>query len=161
MLTEQTKKIECTNLFGEERTFEFKLLDAESGTWLLHRFGSVLSASYETLEPVITKFFRGEEKEISEDDNLKVIDIIKLLPQVFDWKTVKEISAEMLPGTTVLVGDELSTIGPDGFTPLAQGDPMEQFVTLFYCICANFPKYISFLGGSLDSKDVTNEADEK
>ena len=164
MLTEKTKKIECKNVFGDARIYEFRLLDAESGTWLLHRFGTVVSVAYDTIAPVAKRIFAGvqDDADKSEESEMKLMDIIQLLPQVFDWPTVKEISKEILPGTVVTDGEEAGvTIGDDGFSPLAEGDPLEQFTTIFYCICANFPKYISFLGVALDIPDESTEGDNQ
>ena len=161
MLTEKTKKIECKNVFGDPRTYEFKLLDAESGTWLLHRFGTVVSTAYDTIAPVAKRIFTGVQDDADKESEMKLMDIIQLLPQVFDWATVKEISKEILPGTVVTDGEETGvTIGDDGFSPLAEGDPLEQFTTIFYCICANFPKYISFLGIALDIPAESTEGDK-
>jgi hypothetical protein len=157
MLTDKTKKIECKNVFGDKRAYDFKLLDAESGTWLLHRFGAVVSTSYEIISPVVKRIFSGEKVEGDEESDVKLMEIIQLLPQVFDWETVKEVSREILPGTVVADEETSATIGDDGFSPLAAGDPLEQFTTIFYCICANFPKYISFLGVALDTPEDSTE----
>jgi hypothetical protein len=119
-----------------------------------------MSTSYEIIAPVAKRLFANikDDDEKDDDENLvKLREIIQLLPQVFDWETVKEVSREILPGTVVADEETSATIGDDGFSPLAAGDPIEQFTTIFYCICANFPKYISFLGVALDTPDDSTE----
>jgi hypothetical protein len=152
MQTEQTKVLEGKNLFGEARKYTFKLIDAEDGTWLLHRFGAVMSDAYETVAPIFKKFFGGEG-ELSGEDGLKLGEIARVLPQIFDWETIKAISAVLLPDTIVeTVEDGKYTANENGFIDLI-GDPLDHYLMLLYSLAANFPKYVSFLGIALDSQE--------
>lgn len=148
MQTEQTKKIEGRNLFGDNRFYTFKLIDAEDGTFLLYRFGAVMSEAYDTIAPLFKKFFGGDE--ISEEEGVKLGQILRIIPQVFDWDTIKEISRILLPGTLVEADGEKYTANEKGFIDLV-GDPLEHYLMLLYSLAANFPKYIGFLGIALGS----------
>jgi len=173
MFSEMTKTIEGKTIFGEPRKCTFKIMDAETGGELFHEFASIVSVSWDTIAPIVKKFFKGDPSEDidqraadDEPEGIPLEDILKILPTIFDWPTIKRVSADMLAGAEIVLPDtvgkvaphDFHTIGEDGICNYAVGDPLEQYLVLFHAICANYPKYISFLGLSLDS-DQPNGAE--
>jgi hypothetical protein len=163
----KTKTIKVDTIFGDPRMYKFKLMDAETGIKIFYRFSTVIAASYEVIKPVLnklsTRFFDEQADEdqrdnTNETDNtLTLADLFRLLPQVFTWDTLIELSKEMLTGAVVTVGDDEHTIGDNGICHWSAGDPMEQFQALFYATCANYPKYVAFFGVALDDSNQPSE----
>lgn len=170
-MTEREKKtIKACNLFGEQRLYTFLLMDAETGIRIFHEFASVLALSYDTLKPYIESLIKKPSPKTVESDDtgetgetgdLAIVDIIRILPQVFNWATVKGLSVTMLSGTTVKIDEDEHTIGESGICEYAVGDPLDQYLTLFYAIIANYPKYMSFLGVALEGTDQEKKGQEK
>ncbi len=167
MTEEMTKTVGANTVFGEPRKFTFKIMDAETGGKLFHEFASIISISWDTIAPVVKQFFNtGEAETETEESGIGLEEILKILPTIFDWETIKRVSADMLVGTEVALPADDGTIKPEnvhtipesGICTYAPGDPLEQYLVLFHAVCANYPKYISFLGLSLDS-DQPNEAE--
>lgn len=172
MQSDETKIIMGSNVWGEPRRYTFKLLDAETGLRIFHEFATILSASYEVIEKVSSKFigdvkgllakepFEDEDtKDNSDENDLSVKDVLEMLPKVFTWPVVKQLSVDMLAEASIDTGaDEPVKVGEDGICPLAKGDPLEQYAALFFAVCANYPKYVGFFGVGLEAPDSNPEA---
>lgn len=157
-MTEKTAKINGQTFFGESRSYVFKLMDAETGVMIFHRFASILSMSWEIIEPIWKKFRSGAGDEIEESQMITFADLLRLLPQVFTWDVIKELSAKMIAGAEIKRGDELETVEADGIVRGCPDDPLDHYLALFYAVCVNYPKYMSFLGLTPESGD-SSQAD--
>ncbi len=164
-MSQKTKTIEGVNVFGETRLYRFNLMNAETGTEIFSKFASIIGVSFEKMKPILEKFtglkFEDDEaiKEKIETD-LTYVDMFSILPQVFNWETIKDLSETMLAGCQVDIDGTTVEVPGSGICPFAEGDPLEQYTALFYAVCANYPKYVSFFGVAVEDSGRVKNTEE-
>ena len=156
MQTQETKKFEASNLWGEKRKYTFYLLDAETGLRIFHQFAHLLSAAHEEIMPLLERLgIIGDNEDLKnkDEDKLRLGQIVNALTSVFSWDVVKELCCDLTANTKIETDEKEFITDASGITELSKGDPLEQYIMLFFSICANYPKYIGFLGLALEGND--------
>jgi hypothetical protein len=155
---QKIKKIKGKNLFGEERIYTFKLMNALTGLTLGHKH---IFPIINIAPGIIEAFQKISKDESNAKGGLKpgaVAEIMLILEDIMPIEKQLELAKAMLPGATVIVDDSEQTIGDDGIGDYCVGDPAELLASLFYAAQANYPKYINPLLDALDKQGDSTQA---
>jgi hypothetical protein len=159
-------KIAGKNLQGESRQYEFKLVDTLTGLKLFHNYISLVIEVLPTLTDLIALRRSSDQKEetqkeasIGWSDLGSMLEVLRVLPAVFTWDRVTELSAALLAGGKITIDGVTQDMGADGMGDYAKSDPMELYTALFYAIAANYPKYFApFLDSSPSTEAGESES---
>jgi hypothetical protein len=149
------------NVFGEERKYTFVLMNAELGLEVFHE---VVSGLMEFTDDIFSlapklKLIASESKGKNKDEveiTPELLELVKYIPKLLTIDKIKYLAKNILPGCVVKIGENEYTTPESGIGEHAKRDPLELYITLFYGLWANYPKYISPLLESLG--DVSTQA---
>jgi len=152
MQTNTRKILEGIGPDGKKRKYTFKLVDVVTGLRLYHEydFTSAVMVAIDALQQI-------KEGEEESEVYFKLIAFAKAFKGIWDWKALQDISKCLLAEAVVASESNEWTIGADGFCQWTQGAQLEQYLVLFYALCANYPKDFDFLGLALVEDDTPSE----
>lgn len=124
-------KITGKNLDGQERVYNFKLMNAFDGAKLFHEY----------LERLFQFFAKlGELFEETEDGvNFHVSEGMKMIKEIFPWEKIEELSKTLLVGCDIHAdGKKFVNEVESGIGDFFRGRPRELYAAIFYALAANF-----------------------
>lgn len=151
----EVSTIEAITPLGEDRTYTFKVLNAEFGTKIFHEHVIIIIRSWEKLEEIV-KSLKDNVKVDGDSGEIEFLlsnakDVITLLPELFPWDNVRILSALLLSDHVMECEEGKFTADVTGFSDYT-GDPLETYTALFYSLLANFPKYFGPLSRGILEK---------
>jgi hypothetical protein len=153
MQAKKHKTAKGRGIDGTERNYVFKLLSAEEGLEFFH--SEEFHAFGMTLTELVQSLRMDEE---GEPNGFSALALSQAISGLADWEKMKGIFSKFLSGAVVDYGEaETATLEEDGLCTYAQGDPVEQYLTLAFAFFANFPTYSPFFKGLLDSDPEIDE----
>lgn len=149
-------------ILKEPRDYTFMELNQEYGSRIFWKYVLVIVRQWpkvkESLSGIIKKIKNVKDGDSSALENISdIVDtIVDILPGLFGWDAIAEMSELLLSDHSVVIDDDTLTADSKGFSG-ASGDPVELFVALFFSMCVNWPKYFSpLLGTALN--DLTRDS---
>ena len=142
------KTIEGRNLYGDDRTYTFHLLNAKDGFELYHKFAvehQLLSAMITSgIDKVNKDKKAGIDTTFTPRDIPQInLEIIHAIPQICSLEKITEIKKLLLSGCVMVAGDKKITLDENGDGDL---DPFEIYCALFFSVVANYePIIVPFL----------------
>lgn len=136
-----TKTVKSTNIRGEECTYTFNLMDAETGLKLFHQYVILLVSSYKSMLAAV------EGK-----DDVSFLGILKEAPQIIDWVIVERLAKDMLPGYTAEVNGVTNKANDKGFMD-SFGSPLDIYRAIQLALFANYGDDIAGLMNLLGQED--------
>jgi hypothetical protein len=122
----ERKQIVGSSFSGEERVYEFVLVETVTGLRIFHEYASLVIAAL----PNITEALQG--------DSGSMLSIAKLVPQMLTFQRLEMLAKDMLAGSKI--GESESD--ENGMCDMFREDPLEFYVAIFWSIAANYPKYV-------------------
>ena len=152
----------------EPRTYIFQEINQEYGSRIFWKYVLLILKQWKKVKELISGArktiaeLKGEEK--STDEILKTLDgfdstvglIAGILPELFSWESIEELSGVLLSDHIVKIGDTEYQADERGYSSVP-GDPMELFFALFFAMCVNWPKYLGPLLAA-DLEDLTRDS---
>ena len=145
MQTDKKKTITGSGLFDGEKTYTFKLMDAETGLEVFHH-----------LAPLIADILPSVASDDKTPTMQEILALGKSILQTIPFPLVKGLAQKMLGGCEIKAEDEIITIGEDDvFGDWCLGKPIKMYEALFWALVANFPDYLDPLLSAGDDESTS------
>jgi hypothetical protein len=166
MEQQQKQNAQGFSILGMDRQYAFVPIQAFTGLRLFHQYVAiVIDFLPELLRrlPALQKI--GKQLSGEEDGQAKLgvgadlISIINLIPTIFTWERIEELSKELLAGCTVEIDGKKHECDESGMCAAFAGNPVECYLAIISAIMHNWAPFFSCLPMALGLDDSTLDSE--
>ena len=147
------KTVKGSDGFGNQRTYDFEILNALEGLTIMHTYGSLLTQAIPQVTALVEAWqdSGGQVAKMVKDDLVigegPIIELLKVVPMIISTSRLLELAKVFLANAVI----EDQECDADGMCDLFTGRPHEVYAAIVHAVIANFPDYLPFLDNPGDT----------